>query len=318
VPLLVGSGHEVTAMTRSPSRVAALTAQGAAAVVCDVFDGERLTRILDTSRPDAVIHEMTSIPPEMDMRRIAQQMAATNRLRTEGTQRLLEAAASSGARRFVAQSIALAYAPGSDGPATEDEPLYSNAPGGFDTIVSAVEDCERAVMAAAGGSGIALRYGTLYGPGTIFTRDGSFAQLVRRRRVPLVGSGSGRFSFLHVDDAARATVTALSSGETGVFNVVDDEPARVGDWLPFYAERIGAPRPMRLPAWLARMVAGAWAVEVMTRQRGASNAKARERLGWRPVKGSWRDGIGAAATGGPWRVPDDDAPGRTGATLKSL
>ena len=289
VPLLVRHGHTVTAMTRSAARVEQLRQQGADPVVCDVFDRERLLDVVGNARPDAVVHELTSIPVRMNPRRVRQTMAATNRLRTEGTQALAEAARATGARRMLTQSIAFAYEPRGTGPATEDDPLFLAAPAAFADVVQAVRQCERIALDIPGVDGVVLRYGHYCGPGTIYARGGSFAVDVMRRRVPMMGDGGGVFSFIHVADAAEATVAALTHGSAGIFNVVDDEPAAVCDWLPQYAEHLGAPRPFRIPRTLGRLGGGSFAAYLMTQQRGASNAKAKAHLGWEPRYTSWRD-----------------------------
>ncbi len=219
-------------------------------------------------------------------------MAATNRLRAEVTALLVDAAVAAGARRFISQSIAFVYRarPGQTTPAEEDEPLFCDAPEAFAGIVQAVEQGERAVLNASL-EGIVLRYGFFYGSGTIYARDGTFADDVRKRRIPIVQPGSGTFSFIHVDDAASATVAATRYGLPGVYNIVDDDPAAVRIWLPLYAAALGAPKPFTVPRALARLGAGAYGVYMMIHQRGVSNAKAKQGLGWRPAVRSWRDGF---------------------------
>jgi nucleoside-diphosphate-sugar epimerase len=284
VTQLLAAGHEVTGMTRSPGRAEALRAAGADAVVADVYDAGAVREAMQAARPEAVVNQLTDLPATYttDMQELA---AGTNRLRREGAAVLVDAARASGARRLVAQSIAFAYLPEGDWVKDEDAPL-----GGDPDVVAGVQALERAVLEARDLEGIVLRYGQLYGPGTWYAADGSIAEQVRRRRFPIVGRGEGRFSFVHVDDAAGAAVAAVERGRPGTYNVVDDEPAPMRDWLPVYAEALGAKPPRRVPVWLARLVAGpagAGAAEL----RGASNARAREALGWTPRHPSWREGF---------------------------
>lgn len=288
---LTRAGHEVTAITRSQDRVEQIRAAGARPVVCDVFDRDKVKEIVSAARPEVLIHQLTNLPPRIDPRQIKQALAATNRLRTEGTQILMDAATTAGVRRFMAQSIATFYAPTSTLPAAEDEPLYQNAPADFADNVHALENLEHTVLNTPGIEGIILRYGYFYGPGTSLAADGAFTEDVRRRRIPIIGNGGGVFSFIHVEDAAAATVLALSQGQPGPYNIVDDEPAPVREWLPVYAELLHAPRPLRLPKFIGRLAAGRYGVYFMTEQRGASNQKAKQQLGWRPIYGSWRDGF---------------------------
>jgi nucleoside-diphosphate-sugar epimerase len=245
---------------------------------------------MTAAAPEVVVHQLTSLPDRFNPRR-KDIYDATNRVRREGTRNLLDAAGAAGATRFVCQSIAFAYAPGAQ-PEVKDEdaPLALDAPAPFGDGVRAIAEMERAVVDA---DGLVLRYGWFYGPGTYYAEDGSMTAEVRRRRFPIVGSGAGLWSFIHVDDAAAATVAAVERGAPGIYNVVDDEPAAMRDWLPAFAESIGAGPPRRVPLWLARLVAGKMAggIEV---QPGASNAKARRELGWQPQWPSWREGFRSA------------------------
>jgi nucleoside-diphosphate-sugar epimerase len=291
VPLLLADGHQVTGMTRSVDRAERIRGQGAAAVVCDALDAEELRSAVVAAQPEAVIHELTDIPSKLDPRNYKKQLAATNRLRCEGTRNLVAATTAAGAERLVAQSIAFAYAPSGEWVLDEQAPLALDSLAPIDDPVGAVAELERQVLDAGG---IVLRYGYFYGPGTAFAPDGYYAELVRKRRFPVLGSGEGRWSFIHLDDAARATVAALERGSSGVYNVVDDEPAPVREWLPAYASALRAKAPMRLPAWIGRIAAGSVAVAGMTTQRGASNAKARRELGWAPDLWSWREGFKAS------------------------
>ena len=287
VPLRVAAGHEVTGTTRSPERADAIRAAGATPVVVDALDAGALRAAVEEAAPDAIVHQLTALPARLNFRN-RNLYAATNRLRAEGTRTLLDAARAVGTRRFVWQSIAFAYAPGQRPEVMdEDAPLAVTGPPPFGEAVGVVDAMERSVVEAGG---VVLRYGWFYGPGTHFGDDGTMAADVRRRRFPIVGSGAGLFSFIHVDDVAAATVAALERGQPGIYNAVDDEPAAVGDWLPVYAEAIGAPRPWRVPVWLARLVAGRMAT-MMNTLPGASNAKAKRELGWQPRWSSWREGF---------------------------
>jgi nucleoside-diphosphate-sugar epimerase len=286
VPLLVEAGHEVTGMTRSPERASALREQGAEGVVADALDAATVREALGRGRPEVIVSQLTDIPRELNPRHYERQMAGNDRLRDEGTRNLL--AAADGAR-VVAQSISFAARPAPDRPTTEDDPLWLDAPASFRRSVEAVASLEDQVT---GSDGVVLRYGYFYGPGTSYAADAAIAALVRRRRFPIVGGGTGVWSFIHVDDAARATVAALDPQvAAGVYNVVDDDPAPVRDWLPAYAQALGAPAPRRAPAWLGRLAGGPFAVAMMTVAQGASNAKAKRELGWTPELPSWREGF---------------------------
>jgi 2-alkyl-3-oxoalkanoate reductase len=287
---LLEAGHQVTGMTRRQERAAEIRKAGAEAVVCDVFDAPALSDAVVAARPDIVVHELTALPPRIDPRR-ADTYPATNRLRTEGTSILIEAARAAGARRFVAQSIVFVYAPA--GPRVVDEraPVIQGAPGHLGEAMDATLGCERQVLAIGG---LVLRYGYFYGPGTSFARGGTMAEDFHKRRFPIVGSGEGMMSFLQIDDAASATVAACERGAPGVYNVCDDEPARMRDWIPVYAEAVGAKRPLRVPRWVVRALAGRTIAAVMTELRGASNEKAKRELGWQPRYPSWRQGFAQA------------------------
>jgi nucleoside-diphosphate-sugar epimerase len=294
VPSLVEAGHDVTGMTRSPDKADALRAAGAEPAACDALDADALRDAVAVAKPEVVVHELTAIPPAFNPRRMAEEFAPTNRLRTEGTRNLVDAAAAAGARRVVAQSIAFAYAPTGEWVKSEDDELFLDAPDAFRSTVEAVHALEGAVLGEDAIEGVVLRYGFFYGAGTSYAPDGFIAEQVRRRRFPVGGRGTGRFSFVHLDDAVRATVAAVEGGPAGTYNVVDDDPAPVSDWLPAYAAALGAPAPRHLPGWLVRLAAGRYAQYTMTELRGASNARARERLGWAPQLSSWRQGFGAA------------------------
>jgi 2-alkyl-3-oxoalkanoate reductase len=287
---LLAAGHEVTGSTRSPERAEAIRGMGAEAAIVDAFEADALRAAVSEAAPEAVVHELTALPDRFDTRK-KDLYDPTNRVRAETTPNLIEAARAAGARRFVCQSVAFSYAPRPDGVHDEEDPLFLEAPPPFGAAVRTISDMERTVLEAPGLQGLVLRYGWFYGPGTYYADDGATAQDVRRRRFPVVGSGSGVFSFIHVDDAARATVAAVERGAPGVYNIVDDEPAPMRDWLPAYARAIGAKPPRRVPLWLARLVAGGAAATLSTTLRGASNAKAKRELGWQPHWSTWREGF---------------------------
>ncbi len=297
VPQLLERGHSVTAMTRDEKRADRIARQGAEPVVCDVYDAARLDRVVGDAAPDVVVHQLTSLPAAIHPRHIAEHLAANDRIRTEGTRNLLRAARRAGVRRVVAQSIAFAYTPHGSLVKDETAPLWLDAPWPWQRTVRAVEDLEAQVTSNRDIEGVVLRYGYFYGPGTAYAADGSVAALVRRRQFPLVGAGSGVFSFVHVSDAAAATVLALDNSAAGIYNIVDDEPSPMRDWLPVYADALGARGPRRVPRLLARFAAGRYGLYMMTDQRGASNARAKKELGWSPCPASWRTGFRDALAG---------------------
>jgi nucleoside-diphosphate-sugar epimerase len=292
VPRLVEAGHEVTGMTRSPAKRDQLRAAGAEPVLADAFDAAAVRAAVSAARPDAVIHQLTSIPARINPRRMASEFAANDRLRSEGTRILVEAAQAAGVERILAQSIAFAYAPGPPGTVhREEDRLHTDAPEPFRRSARALDELERTVASAGG---ISLRYGYFYGPGSAISPRGSTGEDVSRRRLPIVGHGQGVWSFIHVDDAAAATLAALSVDGPRVYNIVDDDPAPVAQWLPALADALGAPRPRRVPAWLARPLASSYGVGIMTGAQGASNELARRELAWTPTHPSWREGFRTA------------------------
>jgi 2-alkyl-3-oxoalkanoate reductase len=302
VPLLVERGHQVTAMTRSPAKAAGLRAAGAEPVVADALDRQAVLEAVTAARPEVVVHELTALAAMTGFRKFDREFALTNRLRTEGTDHLLEAARAAGARRLVAQSYTGWPFARVGGPVkTEDDPLDPDPPAQLRRTLDAIRHLEAAVLGAEGIEGVVLRYGGFYGPGTSAGEGGYLLEDLRRGRVPIVGAGTGVWSFVHIDDAAAATAAAVERGAPGIYQIVDDDPAPVSQWLPALAAAIGAPPPRRVPAWLARLLAGEHVVVMMTEGRGASNAKARRELGWTPVHRSWRqgfrDGLGEAAPG---------------------
>ena len=286
---LVAAGHEVTGMTRREERAEEIRTAGAEAVVCDAFDAAALEAAVSEARPEVVVHMLTAIPERIDWK--ADPLAATNRVRGEGTRNLLAAARAAGARRVVAESVAFLYAPRGDWVKDEDADLFLGAPEPFGAAVEALADLERQVREAEGVEGVILRFGNFYGPATGFAADGSQADEVRKRRLPIVGKGTGIFSFIHVEDAASATAAAVEGGAPGTYNVVDDEPAPMREWVPLYAEALGAKKPRRVPVWLAGLVAGRGVARNAVELRGASNAKAKHELGWQPSYASWRQGF---------------------------
>ncbi len=292
VPMLVNAGHSVVGMTRSPGKASALRATGAEPVVVDALDALAVQAAVRQARPEVVVHQLTALPAMLDFRKIEQQFAMTNRLRTEGTDHLLAAALDVGARRFVAQSYAGWPYARTGGPVkTEEDALDARPPAALRATLKAIGHLETAVTGASGIEGIVLRYGGFYGPGNYIGMGGAAVGQIRQRRVPIVGHGTGIWSFIHIDDAARATRAAIERGEQGIYNIVDDDPARVSAWLSVLASILGAKPPRRVPVWLARFLIGEQGVMFMTQARGASNAKAKRELGWQPVWASWRKGF---------------------------
>jgi nucleoside-diphosphate-sugar epimerase len=279
-------------MTRREERAVGIRAAGAEAVVCDVFDAEALREAVVAARPEVVLHALTALPESFKPR--SDYLAATNRVREEGTRNLVAAAKAAGARRIVAESVAFFYEPEGDSVKDEEASLFRDPPGRFAAACDALMALEREVLETDGIEGVVLRFGWFYGPGTYYDRGGTMAEETRKRRNPVVGKGDGVFSFIHLEDAATAYVAALDHGAPGVYNVVDDEPAPLREWLPVYAEALGAKPPRRVPAWLARLVAGKDLVSTAITMRGATNAKAKRELGWQPAHPSWRQGFSAA------------------------
>jgi nucleoside-diphosphate-sugar epimerase len=292
VPLLVAGGHQVSGTTRTPEKADDLREWGAEPVVVDALDRAAVYAAVAAAKPDVVVHQLTALTVELKLRKLDQTFAMTNRLRTEGTDILLAAAQAAGARRFVAQSFTGWPSERTGGPVkTEDDPIDPHPYPASRQTVAAIRHVETVVPAARGIEGLVLRYGGFYGPGNTMGRGGEFLEMVRKRQLPIVGGGGGIWSFVHIDDAAAATVAAVEGGAPGLYNVVDDEPAAVREWLPYLARVIGAKPPRRVPAWLVRPLLGGFGIAMMTEIRGSSNAKAKRELGWTLRYPSWRQGF---------------------------
>jgi 2-alkyl-3-oxoalkanoate reductase len=294
VPQLVAAGHDVTGMTRSEAKVDLVRELGATPALADALDAEAVGRAVAEAEPEVVVHQLTALGGQLDMRKPEVAFAETNRLRTEGTDHLLAAARAVGTRRFVAQSFGGWPGARTGGPVkTEADPFDPDPPAEMRSTLDAIRYLEGAVTGTEGIEGLALRYGGFYGPGTSISLSpvGEHVEMIRKRKFPVVGHGTGIWSFIHIDDAAAATVAAIERGEPGIYNVSDDEPAAVADWLPALAKAVGAKPPRRVPRWLGRLLAGEVLTTMMTEIRGASNAKAKRELAWHLRFPSWRDGF---------------------------
>ena len=293
VPGLVAAGHEVTATTRTPGKVAQLRAAGAEPAVVDGLDREAVIAAVRAAAPEVIVHEMTALADMRSLRRPDRVFAVTNELRTRGTDNLLEAARAAGAGRFIAQSFTGWPNIRDGGPVkTEEDPLDSRPVPSAARTLAAIRHVEKTVSAAVP-EGIVLRYGSFYGPGA----SEILLDALRKRQLPLIGGGTGIWSFIEITDAAAATRAAVDRGAPGVYNVVDSDPAPVAEWLPYLAQVAGAKPPLRVPAWLGRLLAGEFVVTQMTSARGSSNEKARKELGWEPRYASWREGFRAWVSG---------------------
>jgi nucleoside-diphosphate-sugar epimerase len=293
VPRLVAAGHEVHGMTRSESKRAMLSELGAVPVIADALDRDQVAEAVKRAEPEVIVHELTAIGA-IDLRHYERSFAPTNLLRTAGTDHLLAAGQAVGVQRFVAQSHITAY-PRTGAALKSEEDLYDPSP--VRTMrpnLAAMRHLEEAVLGARWTEGVVLRYGWFYGPGTSLAPDGAQFELVRRHKLPLVGDGGAVWSFIHVADAADATVAAVERGSRGVYNVVDDDPAPVAEWLPALAQMLQAKRPRHVPRFIGRLFAGEPGLVMMTELRGVSNAKAKRELGWHPAHPSWREGFAAA------------------------
>lgn len=281
VPQLAAAGHEVIQLSRSTG--------------IDLLDRDAARRAVQAAEPDAVVHMATAIPADLNPKRIARQFELTNRLRTEGTRNLLDAAADTDVRRVITQGLAYAYEPGR-GLADEDAPLWARPPGQFAAILAALRELERRTLDA---KGLVLRFGHLYGPESAYAPDGWTTRQVRAGQFPIAGKGDSVFSFTHADDAASAVVAALASDDDGILNIVDDTPVAVGEWLPGFAALLAAPAPRHVPAALVRLAAGGWGAAFMTELRGASNARAKATLNWQPGYPTWIEGFASMYPGRP-------------------
>ncbi len=291
VSRLLRAGHDVAGLTRSETAAQTLRDWGAEPNSADVFDRSSVIEACAAARPEVLVVQLTALPAAINLRRYARDLEPTNRLRRLATPNLIAGARAATARRIVVQSISFITAP--EGPAIHDEtaPTYDDAPGALRPAVAAAAQMEREVLAAADLDPVVLRYGFFYGPGTHYGSDGGNITEIRRRRFPVVGRGTGISSFLHIDDAAGATLTALTGGASGLYNVTDDEPAPMHEWVPFVAGVIGAKPPFHVPVFLARLVAGPHVVHFATTLRGNDNARFKRAFGWQPAHASWREGF---------------------------
>jgi nucleoside-diphosphate-sugar epimerase len=292
VPALIAAGHEVTATTRTPGKAGQLREAGAEPVVVDGLDREAVIAAVQAASPEVIVHEMTALADMRSLRNLDKVFAATNELRTRGTDNLLAAAARAGTRRVIAQSNTNMTARSGAPVQTEEDPLDSRPIQSAAGTVAAVKHVEEAVPRAVP-EGIVLRYGNFYGPGA----SDFLVEMVRKRQFPVIGGGAGIWSFIEIADAAAATVAAVGRGAPGVYNIVDSDPAPVAEWLPYLAKVAGAKPPLRLPVWLGRLLAGDFVVSQMTEARGSSNEKAEKELGFEPRYASWREGFRAWVSG---------------------
>jgi len=292
VPHLMENGHEVVALVRTPQSAKALEVMGAKVALADALDKEALTAAIRKAEPDVILHQLTALAGAGNFKRFDEEFALTNRFRTEVLDTLFAAARLVGTRRLIAQSFCGWPFAREGGPVkTEEDRLDPGPPASFSKTLAAIRYLEDTVQSSVDVQALALRYGILYGPGTGIAQDGPIVELVRKRRMPIVGDGAGIWSFVHIDDVARATVAAILHGDPGIYNVVDDEPAPVSTWLPALADAVGAKPPYRVPAWLGKLVIGEGGVSMMTKIRGGSNAKAKQAFGWQPIYPSWRRGF---------------------------
>ena len=292
VPLLVGSRHEVVVLSRTSQKAKQLEALGAKVALADALNKEELTAAIRRAEPEGIIHQLTALAGVGNFKKFDEEFALTNRFRTEVTDTMLAAARTVGTRRFIAQSFCGWPFAREGGPVkTEEDPFDPNPPASFSKTLATIRYLEDTVRRALDLQALALRYGIFYGPGTGIAKDGSIVELVRKHRMPIVGDGAGIWSFIHINDVARATVAALSHGDPGIYNVVDDEPAPVSTWLPVLAAAVGARPPYKVPVWLGKLAIGDGGVSMMTKTRGGSNAKAKRELGWQPIYPSWRRGF---------------------------
>jgi 2-alkyl-3-oxoalkanoate reductase len=286
---LIGAGHDVTVFSRSEDRVAELGVPGVRAAVGDALQADQVAAAVAAAKPDVVINQLTNLAQSANPVALKRGMVATSRLRRQASRTLVESARAAGARRIVAQSISFAYRPG-PGVRTESDSLWTDAGGQIGEVIRPVAELEAHTLGAKDLESVVLRYGTFYGPGSYYGVGGAFSDLVAKRRLPIGGTGGGQFGFLHIDDAARATVAALD-GPTGIFNVVDDVPAPSSEWILFLASLLEAKPPMRVPEALLKMTTGKFSAYLMCQQPAVSNARAKAELGWTPVVADWHDGF---------------------------
>ncbi len=292
LPLLLENRHEVVALTRSAAKAVRLEEMGATAAIADPLDKQQLTAAVRMAEPEVIIHQLTALSGAGNFKKLDQEFTLTNRFRTEVTDNLLAAARTIGTRRLIAQSFCgWPYARKGGPVKTEDDPLDPKPPESFTKTLAAIRYLEDKLKNVSFLEGVALRYGMFYGPGTGIGKGGAVYKMVRKRRIPIVGGGGGVWSFIHIIDAARGTVAALSHGSPGIYNIVDDEPAKVSTWLPVLAQAVGGKPPYKIPHWLGELTIGKAGVSMMTQIRGCSNAKAKRELDWTPVYPSWRIGF---------------------------
>jgi nucleoside-diphosphate-sugar epimerase len=299
VPRLVERGHEVVGMTRSTTKQDLVRSLGARPVVADALDPDAVAQAVASAEPEVIVHQLTALSGNLSVRDMrhperAPMATMTNRLRTEGTDHLLAAGRAVGVRRFVAQSFGAFRWARSGGPVlSEADPVDPDPPGAMRPALVGILHVEQAVPAIEWGEGLVLRYGGFYGPGTSMSLapDAQMAAPIRKRRFPIIGDGGGVWSYIHIDDAATATAIAVDRGEPGIYNIADDDPAPVREWLPVLASALGAKPPRRIPRWLARLAAGEMATIMMTEARGSSNEKAKRELDWKLRYPSWRQGF---------------------------
>jgi 2-alkyl-3-oxoalkanoate reductase len=292
LPLLLDNKHEVVAFTRSVTKAPLLEDSGVTAVIVDPLDKKQLTAAVRRAEPDVIIHQLSALTGAGNFRKFDQEFALTNQFRTEVTDTLLAAARTIGTRRFIAQSYCgWPYAKKGGPVKTEEDPLDPKPPESFTKTLAALRSLEDKISNTKFLEAVALRYGMFYGPGTAIGKGGAMVKMVKKRRFPVIGSGGGVWSFIHILDAARATVAAISRGGPGIYNIVDDEPAKVATWLPALAKAIEAKPPYRIPHWMGELTIGKAGVSIMTQIRGCSNAKAKRELNWTPIYPSWRIGF---------------------------
>ena len=292
LPLLLENKHEVVALTRSVTKAPELEDSGVTAIIVDPLDKPGLTAAVRRAEPDVIIHQLSALSGVGNFRKFDQEFALTNRFRTEVTDTLLAAARTIGTRRFIAQSYCgWPYAKKGGPVKTEEDPLDPKPPESFTKTLAAIRSLEDKISSTTFLEAIALRYGMFYGPGTAIGKGGAILKMAKKRRFPIVGGGGGVWSFIHILDAARATVAAISRGAPGIYNIVDDDPAKVAIWAPALAKAVEAKPPRRIPHWLGELTIGKAGVSMMTQIRGCSNAKAKRELNWTPIYPSWRIGF---------------------------